>query len=222
MELMGFSGSPEVAAAAVPAMNFVANTDALILTCGAMAAAPRHLTSGRTFSAAEEFTYDLKHLKRATTVGETTGGGAHPGASAGSPVTSASGCRRAARSIRSPGRTGKAWHRARHHDGRVRRAASRADVPRPSSAHDMLARRGSRPAAGIAGQGGAVHRRFREHDAAGRGPRDESHPYTTTPGRVCPGVAVRTGWYFSLVPDPRTSSVPPPRSTGFRRWYPTG
>jgi hypothetical protein len=40
MELMGFSGSPEVAAAAVPAMNFVANTDALILTCGAMAAAP--------------------------------------------------------------------------------------------------------------------------------------------------------------------------------------
>ena len=37
------------------------------------------LTSERTFSAAEEFTYNLKHLKRATIVGDTTGGGAHPG-----------------------------------------------------------------------------------------------------------------------------------------------
>jgi retinol-binding protein 3 len=36
------------------------------------------LTSGGTFSAAEEFTYNLKNLKRATIVGETTGGGAHP------------------------------------------------------------------------------------------------------------------------------------------------
>jgi C-terminal processing protease CtpA/Prc len=36
------------------------------------------LTSRRTFSAAEEFTYDLKNLKRATVVGDTTGGGAHP------------------------------------------------------------------------------------------------------------------------------------------------
>jgi retinol-binding protein 3 len=35
------------------------------------------LTSGSTFSAAEEFAYDLKSLKRATVVGETTGGGAH-------------------------------------------------------------------------------------------------------------------------------------------------
>ena len=35
------------------------------------------LTSKRTFSGAEEFTYDLKNLKRATIVGETTGGGAH-------------------------------------------------------------------------------------------------------------------------------------------------
>ena len=37
------------------------------------------LTSGRTFSAAEEFSYNLKHLERGTLVGETTGGGAHPG-----------------------------------------------------------------------------------------------------------------------------------------------
>lgn len=36
------------------------------------------LISAFTFSAAEEFTYDLKCLKRATVVGETTGGGAHP------------------------------------------------------------------------------------------------------------------------------------------------
>ncbi|WP_373516497.1 S41 family peptidase [Pricia sp.] len=37
------------------------------------------LTSSGTFSAAEEFSYNLKHLERATLVGETTGGGAHPG-----------------------------------------------------------------------------------------------------------------------------------------------
>ena len=37
------------------------------------------LTSSRTFSAAEEFTYNLQARKRATIVGETTGGGAHPG-----------------------------------------------------------------------------------------------------------------------------------------------
>lgn len=36
------------------------------------------LTSNRSFSGAEEFTYNLKNLKRATIVGETTGGGAHP------------------------------------------------------------------------------------------------------------------------------------------------
>lgn len=36
------------------------------------------LTSNRTFSGAEEFTYNLKNLKRATIIGETTGGGAHP------------------------------------------------------------------------------------------------------------------------------------------------
>jgi len=36
------------------------------------------LTSSYTFSAAEEFTYNLKSMERATIVGETTGGGAHP------------------------------------------------------------------------------------------------------------------------------------------------
>lgn len=35
------------------------------------------LTSSRTISAAEQFTYDLKMLKRATLVGETTAGGGH-------------------------------------------------------------------------------------------------------------------------------------------------
>ena len=38
------------------------------------------LTSKDSFSAAEDFTYALKNLKRVTVVGETTGGGAHPGA----------------------------------------------------------------------------------------------------------------------------------------------
>ncbi len=36
------------------------------------------LTSRRTFSAAEELTYDLQQLGRATVVGERTGGGANP------------------------------------------------------------------------------------------------------------------------------------------------
>jgi retinol-binding protein 3 len=36
------------------------------------------LTSKQTFSGAEEFCYNLKNLKRATLIGETTGGGAHP------------------------------------------------------------------------------------------------------------------------------------------------
>lgn len=36
------------------------------------------LTSKQTFSGAEDFAYALQNLKRATIVGETTGGGAHP------------------------------------------------------------------------------------------------------------------------------------------------
>ncbi len=36
------------------------------------------LTSNRTFSGAEEFSYNLKNLKRGTIIGEATGGGAHP------------------------------------------------------------------------------------------------------------------------------------------------
>jgi retinol-binding protein 3 len=128
IELLGFSGSPDASEAAVPAMNFVAGTDALIFDLrrngggspamiglvssylfndvvhlndfyiretdlrrqfwtSAHVQGRRYgqdkpvyvLTSTRTFSAAEEFTYNLKNLKRATIVGETTGGGAHPG-----------------------------------------------------------------------------------------------------------------------------------------------
>lgn len=37
------------------------------------------LTSTRTYSAAEQFSYDLKVLKRATLIGETTGGASHAG-----------------------------------------------------------------------------------------------------------------------------------------------
>lgn len=36
------------------------------------------LTSNYTFSGAEEFSYNMKNLHRATIIGETTGGGAHP------------------------------------------------------------------------------------------------------------------------------------------------
>lgn len=36
------------------------------------------LTSGRTFSGAEDFAYNLQAIKRVTVIGETTGGGAHP------------------------------------------------------------------------------------------------------------------------------------------------
>jgi hypothetical protein len=124
--------SPEIAAETyAAAMNYVANTDALILDlrgcmgsmsidaipmlCSYFFASPVHLidvswrgeksgprqvwtwahvpgkrylekpiyvlTSGKTFSGAEEMAYDLKNLKRATLIGETTGGGANGGGS---------------------------------------------------------------------------------------------------------------------------------------------
>ena len=122
----GFGSSDEAMATAVAAMNFLSNSDALIidltqngggspsmiqLLTTYLVHEPTHLnsfyvrvtddmkqfwtlphvpgpsmadipvyvlTSNRTFSAAEEFTYNLKNLERATIVGETTGGGAHP------------------------------------------------------------------------------------------------------------------------------------------------
>lgn len=43
------------------------------------------LTSSRTFSGAEHFTYDLKQLKRATIVGEITSGASHAGPTAPPP-----------------------------------------------------------------------------------------------------------------------------------------
>jgi hypothetical protein len=129
LDLRGFNPAEFAAETGAAAMNFLANTDALIidlrrngggdpamvafLTSYLFGAEPVHLndlyfrpddsthqwwtlphvpgqrfgdkkevyvlTSKRTFSAAEEFTYNLKNLKRATIVGETTGGGAHPG-----------------------------------------------------------------------------------------------------------------------------------------------
>jgi C-terminal processing protease CtpA/Prc len=129
VDLRGFQSARFGAETVVAAMNFLANTDALIvdlrrngggdpamvalISSYLFGAEPVHLndlyfrpenstrqwwtlpyvpgkrygdkkavyvlTSKRTFSAAEEFTYNLKNLKRATIVGETTGGGAHPG-----------------------------------------------------------------------------------------------------------------------------------------------
>jgi C-terminal processing protease CtpA/Prc len=129
LDLRGFVPAEFGAETVVAAMNFLANTDALIIdlrrngggdpamvaliSSYLFGAEPVHLndlywregnstrqwwtlpyvpgkrygdkkdvyvlTSRRTFSAAEEFTYNLKNLKRATIIGETTGGGAHPG-----------------------------------------------------------------------------------------------------------------------------------------------
>jgi C-terminal processing protease CtpA/Prc len=128
LALDGFAGAEAAAEPAAAAMNFLANTDALLidlrrngggdpsgvaLLCSYFfdekpvhlnslywrkgdrteefwtrkeLAGKRYLnkdvyvlTSARTFSGAEEFAYNLQTQKRATVVGETTGGGAHPG-----------------------------------------------------------------------------------------------------------------------------------------------
>lgn len=129
LNLTGFFGvSEEAGAAAAATMNFLSNTDALIIdlrrngggspamiqliTSYLYGPEPVHLnnfynraddeqtqtwtlpyvpgkrrpdvpvyvlTSSSTFSAAEEFSYNLRNLERATLIGEVTGGGAHPG-----------------------------------------------------------------------------------------------------------------------------------------------
>ncbi len=130
LDLRSFSNVEYAGETAVSAMNFLSNTDAIIIdlrnngggspamiqliTSYLFGSDPVHLnnfywrptdrnsqtwtlphvsgtrspntpvyvlTSRGTFSAAEEFSYNLKNLERATLVGETTGGGAHPGGS---------------------------------------------------------------------------------------------------------------------------------------------
>ena len=131
LALDGFADPEAAAEPAAAAMNFLANTDALIIDLRRNGGGSAHgvallcsyffdekpvhlnslywrkgnrtdefwtlkelagkrylgkevyvLTSSRTFSGAEEFAYNLQTQKRATLVGETTGGGAHPGGNA--------------------------------------------------------------------------------------------------------------------------------------------
>ncbi len=126
LRLNGFADTDICAGTAIAALNFLADSDALIvdlrdnhggrpemvtLIASYLFAVPTHLndaydrseditiqfwtapfvsgkrfidkpvfllTSRQTFSAAEDFSYALKNLKRATLIGENTGGGAHP------------------------------------------------------------------------------------------------------------------------------------------------
>ena len=126
LKFNGFADTDICAGTAIAALNFLADSDALIidlrdnhggrpemvtLIASYLFAVPTHLndmydrsenstiqfwsapfvsgkrfidkpvfllTSSQTFSAAEDFSYALKNLKRATLIGETTGGGAHP------------------------------------------------------------------------------------------------------------------------------------------------
>jgi retinol-binding protein 3 len=127
LDLRGFSPAQYGGGTAIAAMNFLANTDAVIIDLRkngggdpsmiqlissyffkepthlnnlywrkddrtdqfwtlpyvsgkSMADTPLYvLTSARTFSGAEEFSNNMKVLKRAKLIGETTGGGANPG-----------------------------------------------------------------------------------------------------------------------------------------------
>lgn len=127
LDLRYFAGTPLAEATAAAAMNFLANSDALIVDVrqngggnpdmvryitSYLFAEPTHLnslywrpgdrtqefwtledvpgkrladvpvfvlTAARTFSGAEEFSYNLRTRERATLVGEVTGGGANPG-----------------------------------------------------------------------------------------------------------------------------------------------
>ena len=94
------------------------------------------LTSNHTFSAAEEFTYNLKNLERATIVGETTGGGAHPvraASSTSAPTSSPCRCPTAGPSIPSRDQLGRHGHRAarrlRRRSGPGHRLLARAEDP---------------------------------------------------------------------------------------------
>ena len=91
------------------------------------------LTSGRTFSGGEDFGYTLQALGRATVVGETTGGGAHP--TRGFPI-SAGGAHRD--SVRALGQPGHRHELAGHRGGAGRRPRTRSGpttwrTPGPSS-----------------------------------------------------------------------------------------
>jgi C-terminal processing protease CtpA/Prc len=75
-----FRESVELSGQWDPVGNFTRKSWTLDYVAGARLSDARVyvLTSQQTFSAAEQFAYDLKNLGRATIVGRTSGGGAHP------------------------------------------------------------------------------------------------------------------------------------------------